>query len=91
MNKPWSFIKAFENKSFEQNSKNTNNSAPIQVQTVVPIQVEVVQPKIMSANCNEKAAEDIFPPKSILPLVQPVVELMLPVEKKPKKTKRRKR
>lgn len=29
MSKPWDFVKAFESKTFEQNSKETNNSIPV--------------------------------------------------------------
>ena len=44
MSKPWDFIKAFENKSFEQNSKETNNSIPTKMEAAAKVIEETVAP-----------------------------------------------
>lgn len=64
MKLPWTYTKAFGHKSFEQSSKNTSNSAPVQSQNVI-----VPEPEVLLS------------PKIILPPPEPVIEVVVPVEK----------
>lgn len=78
MNNPWSFVKSFERKTFEQSSKETNTSIPkFVVEQPLPMLVTTIQQP---------------PPEIILPAVEPVIEVVIPVEQpKQKRKKRRKR
>ena len=74
MKAPWSYIKAFERKSFEKSSEETNNTIP---------------KTTMSAELNERAVEDVFPPKIVLQPAEVVVEEVS--EKRPTKKPKQKR
>lgn len=87
MTKPWNFVKSFERKSFEQSSKDTNNSVPeketYEINTDYLNEIKIKQIE------EERRVREIIESEIVLPLEEPVVEVIVPVEK-PKRKKGRK-
>lgn len=85
--KPWNFIKAFERKSFEQSSAGTNNSVPeketYEINTDYLNEIKIKQIE------EERRVREIIESEIVLPPEEPVVKVMIPVEK-PKRKKGRK-
>ena len=89
MSKPWALVKAFEGKTFEQNSKETNGSIPTKMEAAVIDQKTLDDAwksasKIMGAESEKILVEaakriDAY---VILPSEKPVIEVVVPVEQK---------
>lgn len=106
MSAPWNFVKAFENKTFEQSSKETNESVP----TKIGISISLEQYQKEPVKALDDAAKfgrvnivenneivmiiDRNPPPPIeivLPPEEPMIKMTVPVEKPKQKRKKRKK